>query len=316
MLEACVIAFNIIEYKTLYLCSVKKKEKKGEKREKGCNFLSDNRNGLWRRHSSKTRFQLVTAGSFRRRSVDDGTTGIFIIGHRSRNRSGDNFERKRRKVCRANGCHKPFPCFLCGVQLKSSPRKTPSPRRTPSLFCPLSAFLYFPRGPFAALSLALPLRFRKRVLPARIRVAWIATKVPLKKIPEKFRRYVSTKMWNFRLVFVQFLIGNSCLFWWNETVKVITEKAINRLFWTGRIVTKHAHKLTKLQLILHILYYIILYNIPGIWNGNFIFYEKYFRRMRKLFKRHYVAVYSVSCMFKTTSHTYANFLLRLFVTNL
>lgn len=38
--------------------------------------------------------------------------------------------------------------------------------------------------------------------------------------------------------------------------------------------------------------------------------------MRKLFKRHYVAVYSVSCMFKTTSHTYANFLLRLFVTNL
>lgn len=51
MLEACVIAFNIVEYKTLHLCSVKKKEeekeeKKEEKGEKGCNFPSDNRNGL------------------------------------------------------------------------------------------------------------------------------------------------------------------------------------------------------------------------------------------------------------------------------
>lgn len=34
MLEACVIAFNIIEYKTLYLCSVKKKGKKRRKKEK------------------------------------------------------------------------------------------------------------------------------------------------------------------------------------------------------------------------------------------------------------------------------------------
>lgn len=184
----------------------RRRKKKEEKGEKGRNFPSDNRNGLWRRHSSKTRFQLVTAGSFRRRSVDDGTTGIFIIGHRSRNRSGDNFERKRRKVSRANGCHKPFPCFLCGVQLKSPPRETPSSRRTPSLFCPLSALLYFPRGPFAALSLALPLRFRKRVLPARIRAAWIATKVPLKKIPGKFRWYVSTKMRDFRFLFVQFFL--------------------------------------------------------------------------------------------------------------
>ena len=301
MLEACVIAFNIVEYKTLHLCSVKKKEeekeeKKEEKGEKGCNFPSDNRNGLWRRHSSKTRLQLVTAGSFRRRSVDDGTTGIFIIGHRSRNRSGDNFERKRRKVCRANGCHKPFPCFLCGVQLKSPPRETPSPRRTPSLFCPLSALLYFPRGPFAALSLALPLRFRKRAVPARIRDAWIATKVPFKKIPGKFRCYVSTKVWDFRFEFVQFLIGNSCLFWWNETVKVITEKAINRLFWTGRIVIKHAHKVFEhsLELILNILYYTISYNIPGIWNGNFVSYEKYFRRMGKLFKRSIIRIVSIN----------------------
>lgn len=47
MLEACVIAFNIVEYKTLHLCSDKKKEeKKEEKGEKGCNFPSDNRNGL------------------------------------------------------------------------------------------------------------------------------------------------------------------------------------------------------------------------------------------------------------------------------
>lgn len=38
MLEACVIAFNIIEYKTLYLCSVKKKEKKGGKKRKRLQF--------------------------------------------------------------------------------------------------------------------------------------------------------------------------------------------------------------------------------------------------------------------------------------